>query len=95
MFCQELEAEDPYQTSIGGIRLRLVELQAENGQARKIGAEELSGNWENSDRILHHPGLPYNLEIIRTRLISRHHDHPLAGYFGIEKIRKLVARNYY
>ena len=37
MFCQELAAESPYQTSIGGMRLRLVELKAEDGQARKIG----------------------------------------------------------
>ena len=32
-FCQELAIEDPYQASIRGMRLRLVELQAEDGQA--------------------------------------------------------------
>ena len=31
MFCQELAAEGIYQASIGGMKLRLVELQAEDG----------------------------------------------------------------
>ena len=77
------------------MRLRLVELQAEDGQARKIRAEKLDGNWEDFDGILHHQDLPYVLKIIRTKLISRHYDDPLAGHFGIEKTRELVARKYY
>ena len=77
------------------MRLRLVELQAEDGQVRKIRAEKLGGNWEDSNRILHRQGLPYFPEIIKTELISRHHDNPLAGYFGIEKTQELVARKYY
>ena len=28
-------------------------------------------------------------------LISRHHDDPLAGHFGIEKTCKLLAQKYY
>ena len=87
--------KSPYQASIGDMRLRLVELQAEDGQVRKIRAEKLGGNWEDSDRILHHQGLPYVPEIIRTELISRYHDNPLAGHFGIEKTRELVVRKYY
>ena len=62
---------------------------------QKIRAEKLGGNWEDSDRILHHQGLPYICEIIKTELISRHHNDPLAGYFGIEKTRELVAKKYY
>ena len=77
------------------MRLRLVELQAEDGQARKIRVEKLGRNWEDSDEILHHQGLPYILEIIRTEMISRHHDDPPAGHFGIKKTKKLVARKYY
>ena len=34
-------------------------------------------------------------EIIETELISRHHDDPLAGHFGIEKTCELVAQRYY
>ena len=94
-FRQELAAEGPYKASIGGMRLRLVELQTEDGQARKIRAEKLGRNWEDSDGILHHQGLPYIFKIIRTELISRHHNDLLAGYFGIEKTQELIARKYY
>ena len=45
--------------------------------------------------MLHHQGLPYVPEIIRIELISRHHNDPLTGYFGIEKTRKLITRKYY
>ena len=90
-----LAAESPYKASIRGMRLRLVELQAEDGQAQKIRAEKLGGNWKDSKGILHHQDLPYILEIIRTKQISRHHDNPLAGHFGIEKTRELVIRKYY
>ena len=34
-------------------------------------------------------------EIIKTKLISRHHDNPLAGYFGIDKTQELIAQKYY
>ena len=77
------------------MRLRLVELQAEDGQVWKIRVEKLGENWEDSNGILHHQILTYIPEIIRTELISRHHDDPLVGHFGIEKTRELVARKYY
>ena len=44
MFRLELAAKGPYQASIRGMRLRLVELQAENSQVRKIRVEKLGGN---------------------------------------------------
>ncbi len=34
-------------------------------------------------------------EIVRTELISRHYDNPLAGHFGIDKIQELNGRKYY
>ena len=77
------------------MRLRLVELQAEDGQVRKIRAEKLGGNWKDSDGILHHQALPYVPKIIRTGLISRHHDDRLAGHFGIKKTRELITKKYY
>ena len=43
-FRKEEAEEDSYKASIEGMRLRLVELQAEDGQARKIRAEKLGGN---------------------------------------------------
>ena len=45
--------------------------------------------------MLQYRGLPYVPEIIRSEVISYHHDDPLAGHFGIDKTRKLVGRKYY
>ena len=84
--------EGPY--IVGGMRLRLQELQAEDDQARKTRVEHSEG-WNNINGVLHHQGLSYVPEIIRTQLINRHHDDPLAGHFGIEKTRELIARKYY
>ena len=92
----ELAFESPYKVSIGGMRLRLQELQEEDEQAQKLRAEQpVKDGWEDINSVLHHQGLPYVPEIIRTELISRHHNDPLAGHFGIEKTRELVARKYY
>ena len=83
-FRTELADENPYKASIGGIRLRLSELEELDEEARKIRAESLGG-YEEVDGVLHHQGLPFVPEIIQTELISRHHDEPLAGHFGIVK----------
>ena len=45
--------------------------------------------------MLQYRGLPYVSEIIRSEVISRHHDDPLVGHFGIDKTRELVGRKYY
>ena len=92
---RELASEGPYKASIGGMRLRLQELQSEDKQARKLRAEQPVKDWQDIKGVLHHQGLPYVPEIIRTELISRHHDNPLAGHFGIEKTRELVVQKYY
>ena len=78
------------------MRLRLAELQESDDEARKLRAtEELQEGWTDIDGVLHHQGLPFVPEIIRTELISRHHDDPLAGHFGIDKTRELIGRKYY
>lgn len=76
------------------MRLRLQELQKEDEQARKTRAKHSEG-WDDIERVLHYQSLPYIPEIIRTKLISRHHNNLLAGHFGIEKIQEFVARTYY
>ena len=48
IFCQELDTECFYQAGIRGIRPRLMGLQRENGQVRKIRVE----NWAESKKIL-------------------------------------------
>ena len=44
---------------------------------------------------MHHQGLPFIPKVIRTELISRHHDDPLAGRFGINKTKDLIDQKYY
>ena len=59
------------------MRLRLREPQEEDKQARKLRAEQpVKDGWEDIDGVLHHQGLPYVPEIIRTGLISRYHNNP-------------------
>ena len=77
------------------MKLRLVELQVENSQARKIRAKKLGRNWQDSNEILYYYGLPYISEIIKTKLISTHYNDLLASHFDIKKIPELVAKNNY
>ncbi len=67
----------------------------EDQEARRIREQGLKEGWEEIEEVLHHQGLIYVLEIVRTELISRHHDDLLTGHFGIDKIRELIARKYY
>ena len=73
------------------MRLRLQKLQDKDKHVCKLRAEQLVKNWQDVEGVLHHQGLPYVPEIIRIELISRHHNDPLAGHFGIEKTRELIA----
>ena len=74
--------------------LRLAELQKSDDEAQKIQAKSLDG-YEDVDGMLHYQELPFMPEIIRTELISRHHNNLLAGHFGINKTRELIGRKYY
>ena len=94
-FQAELGAEGPYRVSIGSMRLRLSELQESDDEARKIRAEGPKDDYEEVDGVLHHQGLPFVPEAIRTELISRHHNNLLARHFGIDKTRELIGRKYY
>ena len=76
------------------MKLRQQELQAEDKQVRKTKAKHSEG-WDKIDGVLHHQGLFYVSEIIRTKLISRHDNNLLAGHYEIKKTQKLVARKYY
>ena len=81
---------------MGGIRLPLSELKAEDQLAGKIREQSLKNGWEkDADGVLHHQGLPYVPEVIKMEIISRHSNNPLTGHFGIDKTRELIARKYY
>ncbi len=92
----KLADKGPYIASIGGMRIRLFELQDDDKEAKKLRSEQvLPESWKDINQMLHYQGLLYILKVIRLELISRHHDNPLAGHFGIEKTCKLIARKYY
>ena len=76
------------------MRLRLAELQESDEESQRIRAEGLN-RYEELDGVLYHKGLPFVPEAIWTEIISRHHDDPLAGHFGINKTKDLVIRKYY
>ena len=85
-----------YIANIGGMRLRFSELQ-ENDKERKLlrGAAGLPKGWKDIEGVLQYQGLPYVPEIIRSKVISCHHNNLLVGHFGIDKTRELVGRKYY
>ena len=90
----ELANERPYKVSIGGMRLWLAELQESDKEDRRVRAEGLNG-YKELNGVLYHQELPFVLKAIRTEIISRHHDDPLAEHFGINKTKVLVGRKYY
>ncbi len=91
----KLADKGPYTASIGSMRMRLPKLQDDDKKAMKLKSKGLSEGWEDIEQVLYYQGLPYVPKVIRSELISRHYDDPLAGHFGIEKTRKLIARKYY
>lgn len=95
MVQSELANEGLYKASIGDMRLQLQELQQNNDFAQKARADRLKEGWEESDGVLYHQCLPYILKIIRTELINKCHNDPLAGHFGIERTQELITQKYF
>ena len=94
-FQAKLGAEGPYRVSIGAIRLKLSKLQDNDKKAIALRAGGLPEGWEDVEGVLQYQGLPYVPEIIRSEVISRHHNDSLAEHFGIDKTKKLIGRKYY
>ena len=76
------------------MRLKLQELQEANIKAQKLRKQKVD-SYEEIDKILHYQCLLFIPKAIWTELISRQHNDPLAGHFGIKKTYKLLAREYY
>ena len=74
------------------MRFRLQKLQETNSEAQELRSKK---GYKEVKGVLSHHSLPFVPEAIQMQLISRHHDNPLAGHFGIEKTRKLLARKYF
>ena len=78
------------------MRLQLSELQENDEEAKLLrSSASLPEGWEDVEGVLQFQGLPYVPAIIRSEVLSRHHDNPLIGHFGIDKTRELVGRKYY
>ena len=75
--------------------LRFPELQDNDEETIALRARGLPKGWEDIEGVLEYQGLPYVPEIIRSEVISRHYDDPLAGHFGIDKTRELIGQKYY
>ncbi len=65
--------------------MRLPELQDDDKEAKKLRSEGLPEGWEDIKQMFHHQSLSYIPKVISSELISRYHDNPLTGHFGIEK----------
>ena len=88
--------DSSYITNIKGIRLRLSELQDKDEEAKILrGSAGLPESWEDVKGVLQYQKLLYVPAIIRSEVISCHHNDPLVGHFGIDKTRELVGRKYY
>ena len=77
------------------MRLWLPELQDKDEKAKTLKAVGLPENWEDVKRVLKYRDLLYVPEIIRYKVISCHHNNPLAEHFGIDQTKELVSRKYY
>ena len=91
----EIAQDSPYIANIGGIRLRMPEFQDEDKVAKALRAAGLPEDWKDVEGVRQYWGLVYVPEIIRSKMISCHHNDSLAEHFGIDKTRELVYRKYY
>ena len=94
-FREEIAWDSPYITNIEGMKLRLPELQDEDEEVKVLRAGGVPESWKEVKGVLQYQGLPYVPEIIRSKVISCHHDDLLVRHFGIDKTRELVGRKYY
>ena len=74
------------------MRLKLQELQETDSEVQELRSKE---EYKEVEGVLYHQDLLFMPEAIWTKLISRHHDDPLAGHFGIKKSCKLLAQKYF
>ena len=75
--------------------LGLPKLQDKDEEAKVLRVGGFSEGWEEVEEVLQYRGLSYIPEIIRSEVISHHHNDPFTRHFGINKIKELVGRKYY
>lgn len=77
------------------MKIRLFNLQDDDKVVKKLRSKKLPKGWEDIEEVLYYQGLLYVLKDISLELISKHHNNPLEGHFGIEKTGELIAKKYY
>lgn len=75
--------------------MKLFELQNDDKKAKKLRSEELLEGRKDIEQIFYYQGLMYVPKVIRSELISPHHNDPLTSHFVIEKTQDLIAKKYY
>ena len=63
-------------------------------KVQKMKVKSLN-RYENIDEVRYYEVLPFVPKIIWTELIKCHYNDLLTGYFGINKIKKLIGQKYY
>ena len=71
------------------MRVKLQELQEANSKAQEL-EEKKAYSYEKIDEIFQYQGFLFVPKVIKTELISSHHNNLLAGYFGIKKTCKFL-----
>ena len=85
-----------YWASIGEMRLRLPELQKLVKEVWSIRAKgELQDGYQEIDRVVRYQRLLFVPKVVQTKIISQYHDNPLAGYFDVDKTKKLIEQKYH
>lgn len=92
---RKLTNERRYWASIDDMRFRLPKLEAEDPTARKIREQSLREREEVIEAVLPRGDFLYVLEIMRTKLINKHHNDSLTCDFRIYKTRSLIGQKYY
>lgn len=73
-----------YIASIKAIKIKLLDLQDNNKEARKLRIERLSKGWEDIKRLYFQDFLSVS-KIIYSKLINKYHNKSLVGDFKIDK----------
>ena len=77
------------------MKRQLFELQDNDKEAKALRAASLLEDWKDVKRVLQYQGLLYVSDIIYYKIISCHHNDPLAEHFGINETWELIGRKYY
>ena len=91
---------------MGTVIVYLPKLQQEDSMARavqkklaipnvNVNSGQSSKSWLEIKGVLHYDNKPYIPEALRTDILEKNHDNPLAGHFGFERTLKFLSRKYY